>query len=113
MNIIFANKNLKKYANNAGLAKQKLGPKRADLYQRRLQDMADANSFNDLQYLPGNYHQLRNDRKDQWACDLDQPYRLIFMPGESPVPKDQHGKQILSEIHIVEILEIINYHKEK
>ena len=113
MDIIFADKKLKKYANDNRLAKQKLGPKRATLFQRRLQDMADVNSFNDLQYLPGNYHQLKNDRAEQWACDLDQPYRLVFMPGITPIPKDKHGKQVLTEIEIVDILEITNYHKEK
>jgi proteic killer suppression protein len=66
-----------------------------------------------LRELPGNYHQLTENRKDQWACDLDQPYRLVFEPGEIPIPKDKHGNQILVEIKSLEILEIDNYHKEK
>lgn len=113
MNITFADKKLKKFANNKGSAIQKMGAIRAKLYQKRLQDMADANSFDDLKNLPGNYHQLTENRKDQWACSLDQPYRLIFQPGEDPIPKDEHGNQILKEIKLVEILEIANYHKEK
>jgi len=112
MNITFADEKLKKYANNIRLANKKLGPKRSKIYQRRLQDMADAESFDDLKHLPGRFHQLKADRADHWACDLDQPYRLVFMPGETPIPKDQHGKQLLSEIRIVEIQEITNYHKE-
>lgn len=113
MNITFADNKLRKYANDNRLAVRKMGAQRARLYQRRLEDMADVESFAELKELPGNYHQLTENRKDQWACDLDQPYRLIFEPSEDPIPKDQHGNQILIEIKSLEILEIENYHKER
>ncbi len=89
MNIIFADRKLEKYANDYKLSIRKLGAVRAELYQRRLQDMLDVESFADLKFLPGNFHQLTGDRVGQWACNLDQPYRLIFQPGEAPVPKDE------------------------
>ncbi len=113
MDNIFADRKLKKYANNNRLANKKLGSNRAKLFQRRLQDILDSSSFDDLKNLPGNYHQLKDNRKNQWACDLDQPYRLIFEPGENPIAINKDGKQILNQIRIVEILEIINYQKEK
>ena len=113
MNITFADNKLRKYANDNRLAVRKMGALRARLYQRRLEDIADAESFAELKELPGNYHQLTENRKDQWACDLDQPYRLIFEPSEEPIPKDHHGNQILIEIKSLEILEIENYHKER
>lgn len=56
------------------------------------------------------YHELTGDRKGQWACDLDQPYRLIFEPHENPIPTDNSGKYIWLEIKGVEILEITDYH---
>lgn len=31
---------------------------------------------------------------------------------EEPIPKNQHGKQILIEIISLEIIEVTNYHKE-
>jgi toxin HigB-1 len=52
-------------------------------------------------------------RKGQWACDLDQPYRLVFEPHESLIPTDEHGVYIWFEIKGIEVIEIINYHKEK
>lgn len=113
MIITFADKKLRKYANNHRLAVQKLGQRRAEIFQRRLDDLAAADSFADLKYLPGNYHQLGEDRKDQWACDLDQPYRLIFMPAETPIPKNEAGVQILIEINNAEIIEIKDYHKKR
>lgn len=110
MNIIFAERKLEKYANDYKLSIRKLGAVRAELYQKRLQDMFDVESFADLEHLPGNFHQLTGNRAGQWACSLDQPYRLIFQPGEDPVPIDENGAPILKEIKIVEIQEITNYH---
>ena len=112
MIITFADRKLRKYANNNSAAIQKMGVKRAKLYQQRLSDMAAAENFDDLKHLPGRFHQLSNNRTNQWACDLDHPYRLIFEPAEIPIPTDEHGKQILIEIKNVEIIEITNYHKE-
>lgn len=53
---------------------------------------------------------MRDDRKGQWSCDLDQPYRLIFKPHEDPIPEDEYGRYIWIEITVVEIIEIANYH---
>ncbi len=112
MIITFADRNLRKYANNNTLAIKKMGPKRAKIYQKRLEDMAATESFSDLKFLPGRFHQLSENRKDNWACDLDHPYRLVFEPADEPIPKDKDGKQILIEIRSLEIIEVTNYHKE-
>ena len=63
-----------------------------------------------IRYLPGHYHELTGDRKGQWACDLDQPYRLIFKPSEDPIPEDEHHRYIWAEIIGVDIKEIVDYH---
>ncbi len=102
---------MKKYANNHKLAIQKLGSKRAEIFQRRLDDLASADSFADLEFLPGRFHQLKANRKDQWSCDLDHPYRLIFMPGDTPIPKNEAGAQILMAIISAEIIEIEDTHQ--
>jgi len=52
-------------------------------------------------------------RNDQSACDLEKPYRLIFTPHENPIPTNEHGQYIWLKIIGVEIIEVINYHKEK
>ena len=51
-----------------------------------------------------------DERYCQWSCDLDQPYRLIFVPHENPIPTDGNGKYLWIEIKGVEVLEITNYH---
>lgn len=113
MDIKFKYDKLRKYANNDSLAKRKLGTIRAKLYKARLDDLHDAELLEELRHVPGNYHELTQNRKGQWACNLDQPYRLIFMPQENPIPIDEDGKYIWMEIKRVEIIEIKNYHKER
>ncbi len=112
MIITFADRNLRKYANNNKLANKKLGTKRAKLYQKRLDDMAASESFADFEFLPGRFHQLIGNFKNKWACDLDHPYRLLFELTEIPVPMDEDGKQILIKIKSLEIIEITDYHKK-
>lgn len=110
MDITFSNRKLLKMANNERLAIRNLGSVRAKLYKVRLDDIDAAITLEDVRHLPGNYHELTADRKGQWACDLDQPYRLIFQPHEDPIPTDENGKYVWIEITGVEIIEITNYH---
>ena len=110
MNITFHTAKLQKIANDNRLAVRKLGALRAELFRMRLDDLSAAFSLEDVRNLPGHYHELKEDRKGQWACDLDQPYRLIFQPHEDPIPEDRNGKYIWIEIKGIEILEITNYH---
>ena len=113
MKITFSNKKLEKLANDNRLCQKEMGTLRAKLFNARLQSLLFATTLEDVRYMPGHYHELTDNRKGQWACDLDQPYRLIFEPLEKPIPTDKHGKYIWIEIKDVEIIEITNYHKEK
>jgi proteic killer suppression protein len=105
--ITFTDKKLEKLANDDRKMLKELGKVRATILRRRLTQLEDVRN------LPGNYHELTSNRKGQWACDLDQPYRLIFTPHENPIPSNEHGQYIWLEITGVEVIEIINYHKEK
>lgn len=110
MEVSFQNKKLKKLANDDRAAVRELGSLRARLLMERIDDLTAASTLEDVRYLPGHYHELSGNRKGQWACDLDQPYRLLFQPHEDPIPEDKDGKYIWIEIKGVEILEITNYH---
>ena len=95
--------------NQSKLTKE-LGPLRAKLLLKRLGVLVDATTLEDVRHEPGNFHELKADRKGQWACDLDQPYRLIFYPHEDPIPTDASGRYVWLEIKGIEVIEIINYH---
>lgn len=113
MNITFQDKKLRKLANDERKLQTEFGKIRAKKITQRLVQLQIASTLEDVRELPGNFHELRNDRKGQWACDLDQPYRLIFTPHENPIPTNEHGQFHWIEIKGVEVIEIVNYHKEK
>ena len=113
MKITFTDKKLEILANDDRKMLAALGKIRANLFRRRLTQLEDATTLEDVRHLAGHYHELINDRKGQWGCDLDQPYRLIFRPHEDPIPANEDGQYIWSEITGIEVIEIINYHKEK
>lgn len=110
MEITFTDPKLEKLANDDRKRIKAMGQRRADLVRRRLTDLSAAESLEDVRHLPGRYHELSGDRKGQWACDLDHPYRLIFTPHEDPIPMDQDGRYVWLEIHSVEIIDITDYH---
>lgn len=87
-----------------------MGQRRAEIYNKRLLALRNAVTLEDTRNLPGRYHELTADRKGQWACDLDHPYRLVFEPHENPIPTDESGRYIWLEIRGVEIIEIKDYH---
>lgn len=108
MKVYFENKKLAQWATNEKKRQKELGTLRARLFAQRIDDLRAADSMDELVYYPGRYHPLREDRKGQWACDLDQPYRMVF----SPVVQVKDGKEILKvEVKEVKIEEICNYHE--
>lgn len=113
MEITFSDNKLRKLANNDRRMLKELGTRRAKLLKRRLNQLSAAKTLEDVRHLPGNYHELTENRKGEWACDLDQPYRLVFTPQERPIPANNDGQYCWLEISGIEIIEIINYHKKK
>lgn len=91
-------------------ATKKFGTKRLNYLKQRLKSMQIAETLEGVRTAPGHFHELVDNRKGQWACDLDQPYRLIFEPHEDPIPTDSDGKFIWIEIKGVELIEVTNYH---
>lgn len=95
---------------NSALATKTYGKTRAKILLRRIQTLQQAPNLECTRQAPGHFHELVEDRKGQWACDLDQPYRLIFVPHEDPIPTSPDGKYLWIEIKGVELKEITNYH---
>ena len=113
MKITFEDKKLEKLVNDDRKLVKEFGKLRAAKIKARLAQLKFATTLEEVRNFPGNYHELINNRKGQWACDLDQPYRLVFTAHENPIPTNADGRYIWLEIKGVEVIEIINYHKEK
>lgn len=110
MDIKFENNRLRKLANDVRKCKKELGERQATLFLRRLSDLRDAENLEDVRHLPGRFHELKETRKGQWACDLDHPYRLVFEPQQNPIPTNADGQYIWFQIIAIQIIEIVDYH---
>jgi toxin HigB-1 len=102
MEIVFENVQIRKRCKNA---KGKL--------KQRLDDMRAASTMAVLETLPGRYHALTADRAGQWACSLEEPYRLVFQPLGDPLPVSVDGRLDISRIIAVSLVEVVNYHERK
>lgn len=113
MNITFKERKLRKLVNDDKNLVKEYGKIRASKIRLRLTDLMCSETLEDTKNLPGNYHELTENKKGVWACDLDQPYRLLFKPHEDPIPSNADGQYIWKDIKGVEIISIVNYHKER
>ena len=77
----------------------------AKCYRTRINALVTVANFADLSKYPGHFHELVGNRKGQWACDLDQPYRLIIWGAEP------NKAVIWAEVTEAEVVEIVDYHK--
>ena len=110
MEITFSDKKLLKLSADYNKCCQKMGDRMAKLFITRLNALSDAETLEDVRHLPGRFHELTDNRKGQWSCDLVHPYRLVFTPHEDPIPVNEHGQYIWLEITGVQIIEIADYH---
>ena len=107
MEIIYGDRELKKCATDKAYALKKMGQKRASYYVLRIAQINGVSNFENLRRLSGHYHELVGNRAGQWACDLDQPYRLIFKStNDGPV-----AQIVWSQEKIAKFLEIVDYHR--
>jgi len=112
MEIRFENNNLERYAFDEKYRVKKLGSKQAIVLKKRLDSLLIAVTLEDCRHVPGRLHLLTSNRQGQFSFHLIEPYRLIFIPDENPIPIDKSGNLIWSEIKNIKIIEIINYHEK-
>lgn len=104
LKVEFRDKDLELCAMDEAYAIRRMGKKRAVCYNLRIKAIKYAENFEILKTVPGNFHELVGNRKGQWACSLDQPYRLIIKGAEP------NEIVIWAERHNAEIMEIADYH---
>ena len=94
MEIAFKDRKLGEMVNDQRRLVRALGSRRAEQLLLRLTQMVSARNITVLKASRGHYHELTGNRKGQWACNLNQPYRLVFtVEGDTIV-----------------IIEIVDYH---
>lgn len=112
MDILFKSQKLAKLCNSQKNARKQWGTKCGDLVIRRLQELQASENLAIAHNLPyANCHPLKQNRKGQYAVDVEQPYRLIFEPANIPVPKTGDDGIDLPQVTIIRILEVTDYHE--
>lgn len=111
MEIEFGSKRLQKTCSSKRESDRKWGDQNARKIRQRLAELAAAEVLADMRHLPGaRLHELKGDRKGQFAVDVKQPFRLVFEPAHSPVPRKEDGGIDLERITRVRIVYIGDYH---
>lgn len=59
---------------------------------------------------PERRHELKGQRKGQFAVDLKHPRRLVFRPNHDPLPRKPDGGLDLEAITAIMILKVEDYH---
>jgi proteic killer suppression protein len=84
MRIYFATEKLQKIFNSEKKLIKKYGLKQTEKIKRRMKVLQSAANLAEVPaQKPDRRHQLKGNRKDQFAVDLYHPYRLIFKPEDS------------------------------
>ena len=111
MDILFRDSRLRRQCNDKSLLERRQGSRRAELINRRLDELRAANALADIRKLPGpRCHELTGNRAGQLTVDLDHPYRLVFEPADRPVQRLEDGGLDWSRVTAVRILAIEDTH---
>jgi proteic killer suppression protein len=87
MDIRFEDRKLGETCNSDAKMLKHFGKERARKLQQRLVELRAAETLKQISHLPPlRCHELQGDRQGQFAVDLKQPFRLVFVPDHDPVP---------------------------
>jgi len=111
MDIQFKNTKLEKLCNSFSSLVKKYGNKQAETISRRLQQLSAAENLHDAGKLPRLHcHELKGDRKNQLAVDLEHPFRLIFVVNQDPIPRKPDSGLDWKQVQSIKIIRIEDYH---
>jgi len=98
LQIEYKSKKLEKVCTVYSEAKKQYDENMADKIHQRIDEIKASDTVEFMvQFHIGRCHQLKGDRKGQYAMDLIHPYRLVF-------------EQIGNKIQIAKVISIEDYH---
>jgi len=112
MDINFKHKKLAKILNSARETIKEFGEVNGRKIMQRLSQLKVVDSLDQISHVPpARLHELSGERRGQFAIDVKQPCRIIFVPDHDPVPLKDDGGIDLSKVTKILILAIANaYH---
>lgn len=108
MEVRYKDKKLRDLCEKQAVAEKKLGAASARKLKVRLVALEAAARVTDL--VAGNPHPLKGDRLGEFALDLAGGWRLVFAPANDPCPTRPDGGIEWSQVTIVSIEYIGDYH---
>lgn len=113
MEVIFADRKMQKVCNDEHLLHKEYGDQNARKIMRRLTELMVADNLSEISPAPPpRRHQLKNNRKGQFAVDIKQPFRIVFEPANDPVPMLDDGGIDISKVTKIKVIWIGDYHDE-
>ena len=116
MDVYFRQSKLSKICNSDKLMRKAYGRRMADKLGQRLWELRAANCLGDISRLrPCRCHKLTGKQTGQFSVDLENPYRLLFVPAYEDDEDifSEDGGFDLSKIKEIEILKIDDTHDPK
>lgn len=111
MRIFFKTNRLKKICSESARSQKHLGAKGGRKLQQRMMELSAAENLSDISRLPpARCHELTGDRAGQLSVDLEHPYRLLFVVGNDPRPKQKGGGLDWEGVTEIVIIEIADTH---
>jgi proteic killer suppression protein len=102
MVVTYHTNKLQKVCNQEKAGIRALGPDCAKKLRQRMAELAAARGLSDISHLPPpKCHELVN-RGGVFSVDLQQPYRLLFIPANDPVPRKTDGGIDLTQVTAIE-----------
>jgi proteic killer suppression protein len=108
MEVRFESERLRELCQQQRVAERRLGTVCARKLQARLVELRTATAVAEL--ASGRPHPLAGDRAGEFALDLEGGRRLVFVPDDDPVPSRDDGSIDWSQVTIIRIVFIGDYH---
>ena len=111
MDILFKTDKLRRLCCDSKLARRAWSTLLAEKLRKRLDEMRDADTLDDLRRVPQSHcEELKGNRKGRLSVRLEGGCRLIFEPADDPVPRKPDGGLNWLEVQTVRILDVEDYH---
>lgn len=110
MKITYKSNKLKKQLTNPADMQKAFGSMSTKVNQR-MKELLAANNLEIMKTIPAaNCHELKGNRKGEFAVDISKNYRLIFKPDYNPVPRKEDNSIDCIRITDIQILGTEDYH---
>ena len=111
MEVLFHDRKLEKVCRDEYRLNRKYGTACARFLVLRLNELRRAKNLEAMRGVSqARCHELKGNRAGTLAVDLRHPYRLIFEPMGDPIPRKADGGLNWTEVTIVRVLAVENYH---